>query len=85
MDRGGLKRVALGVGDLFCRTSVGLDQTGWSTALPFDLGFKSRGLSSIICPLGRTRHRWKDNIRINLREIWWESVDWIHLAQGRGQ
>jgi hypothetical protein len=27
----------------------------------------------------------KDNIRIDLREIRWEGVDWIHLAQDRGQ
>jgi hypothetical protein len=23
---------------------------------------------------------WKDNIRMDLREIRWEDVDWIHLA-----
>jgi hypothetical protein len=23
---------------------------------------------------------WEDNIRMDLREIGWESVDWIHLA-----
>jgi hypothetical protein len=36
-------------------------------------------------PLGRTRRRWEDNIRMNLREIVWEVVDWIHLAQDRDQ
>jgi hypothetical protein len=36
-------------------------------------------------PLGRCRHRWEDNIRMDLREIGWEVVDWIHLAQGRDQ
>jgi hypothetical protein len=36
-------------------------------------------------PLGRPRRTWKDNIKIDLTEIWWGSVDWIHLAQGRGQ
>jgi hypothetical protein len=36
-------------------------------------------------PLGRPRHRWEDNIRMNLREIGWEGVDWIHLAQDRDQ
>jgi len=25
--------------------------------------------------LGRLRRRWEDNIRKNLREIWWEGVD----------
>jgi hypothetical protein len=31
--------------------------------------------------LGRPRRRWKENIRIDLREIGWEVVDRIHLAQ----
>jgi hypothetical protein len=31
------------------------------------------------------RRRWEDNIRMNLREIGWEGVDWIHLAQDREQ
>jgi hypothetical protein len=30
-------------------------------------------------PLGRPRARWEDNIQIELREIEWESVDWIDL------
>jgi len=36
-------------------------------------------------PLGRHRCRWEDNIRINLREIGWEGVDWMHLAQDKDQ
>jgi hypothetical protein len=31
-------------------------------------------------PLGRPRNRWEDSIRMDLREIGWEGVDWIHLA-----
>jgi hypothetical protein len=31
-------------------------------------------------PLGRPRHRWKDNIRMDLREIGWQDMDWMHLA-----
>jgi hypothetical protein len=34
-------------------------------------------------PLGRLRHRWEDGIRTDLREIGWESVDWIQLAQDK--
>jgi hypothetical protein len=34
-------------------------------------------------PLGRPRRRWEDNIRIDLREVGWENVDWIHLAEER--
>jgi hypothetical protein len=36
-------------------------------------------------PLVRPRRRWEDNIRMNLREIGWEVVDWMHLAQDRDQ
>jgi hypothetical protein len=27
-------------------------------------------------PRGRPRHRWEGNIRMDLREISWEEVDW---------
>jgi hypothetical protein len=30
-----------------------------------------------------TTYRGEDNIRIDLREIGWEGVDWIHLSQDR--
>jgi hypothetical protein len=30
------------------------------------------------------RRRWEDNIRMDLREVGWEVVDWIHLAQDKG-
>jgi hypothetical protein len=36
-------------------------------------------------PLGRPRRRWKDGIRMDVREIGWGSVDWIQLAQDRGR
>jgi len=29
--------------------------------------------------------RWEDNIRMDLREVGWEVVDWIDLAQGWDQ
>jgi hypothetical protein len=34
-------------------------------------------------PLGRPRRRWMHNIKMNLREIGWNGVDWIDLAQDR--
>jgi hypothetical protein len=34
-------------------------------------------------PLGRPRHRWVDNIKMDLLEIGWSGVDWIGLAQDR--
>jgi hypothetical protein len=36
-------------------------------------------------PLGILRCREKDNIRTDIREIGWEVVDWMHLAQDRDQ
>jgi hypothetical protein len=35
--------------------------------------------------LGRPRHRWEDNIKLNLREIGINGANWIHLAQDRVQ
>jgi hypothetical protein len=34
-------------------------------------------------PFGRSSRRWEDNIRMDLREIGWAVVDWIHLAPDR--
>jgi hypothetical protein len=31
--------------------------------------------------LGRPIHRWEDNIELDLGEIRWRNMDWIHLAQ----
>jgi hypothetical protein len=35
--------------------------------------------------LSRSRRKWADNIKIDLREIGWDGVDWIELAQDRDQ
>jgi hypothetical protein len=35
--------------------------------------------------LGRPRRRWVDNIKIDLRGIGWDGIDWIDLAQDRDQ
>jgi hypothetical protein len=36
-------------------------------------------------PLGRSRRRWVDNIKMDFREIEWDGMDWIDLAQNRDQ
>jgi hypothetical protein len=36
-------------------------------------------------PLGRSRHRWVDNIKTDLREIGWDVMDWINVALDRDQ
>jgi hypothetical protein len=35
--------------------------------------------------LGRPRRRWVHNIRIDLRDIVWDGMNWIILAQDRVQ
>jgi hypothetical protein len=34
-------------------------------------------------PPGRPKRRWEDNIRMDLGEIGWEGVVWIHLTRNR--
>ncbi|PNF27019.1 hypothetical protein B7P43_G11925, partial [Cryptotermes secundus] len=36
-------------------------------------------------PLGRPRRRWMDNIKMDLREIEWNGMGWIDLAEDRDQ
>jgi hypothetical protein len=36
-------------------------------------------------PLGRSRRRWKDNIKMDLREIGWGSMNRIDLVEDRDQ
>jgi hypothetical protein len=35
--------------------------------------------------LGKPRRRWVDNIKMDLRQIGWDGMDWINLAQDRDQ
>jgi hypothetical protein len=34
-------------------------------------------------PLERPRHRWEDGIKVDLGEIGWGGVEWIHLTQDK--
>jgi hypothetical protein len=43
------------------------------------------GKSEVKRPVGRPRRRWDDNIKMNLRGIGRDCMDWIHLAQDRDQ
>jgi hypothetical protein len=36
-------------------------------------------------PLGRPRRRWLDNNKLDLRDIGWDGMEWIDLAQDRDQ
>jgi hypothetical protein len=43
------------------------------------------GMSEGKRPLGRSRRRWVDNIKMDLRGIGWDCMDWLDLAQNRDQ
>jgi hypothetical protein len=36
-------------------------------------------------PLGKPRHRWEDNIRMDRRAIRWRGVEWMYVIQDRDQ
>jgi hypothetical protein len=36
-------------------------------------------------PFGRSNQRWKNCSKIEVEEVEWKVVDWIHLAQDRDQ
>jgi hypothetical protein len=36
-------------------------------------------------PLRKLRYTWEEGIKIDLREVGWEGVEWIHLTQDRDQ
>jgi hypothetical protein len=51
---------------------------------------KGRGVYSVLVgkpegkiPLGRPRHRWEDNIKLDLKEIGIDGTNWIRLARDR--
>jgi hypothetical protein len=46
-----------------------------------DIGGKARRKGTI----GKPRRRWVDNIKMDLREIECDGVDWIDMAQHRDQ
>jgi hypothetical protein len=66
---------------------VGVQEVRWTRvalnqqAIFFLLWWKPEGRQ----PLGRPRRKWEDNIKIDLREIGFGDVDWIHLAQDRNR
>jgi len=38
-------------------------------------------------PLGRLRHRWEDNIKMDLQEVWcgvWTRSRWLRIGTGGG-
>jgi hypothetical protein len=60
----------------------------------FDIVIETRvpSLDTLVKPFaaaslkfGNILRRWVDNIKMDLKEIGWDGVDWIELAQGRNQ
>jgi hypothetical protein len=36
-------------------------------------------------PLGRTRQRWENNIKMYMKRMRWKFADWLQLAQNMGK
>ena len=53
---------------------------------PFWVGTESKSEPSPrdlqLCPLGRLKDKWEDNIKTDLH-VGWGSIDWIGVAQDR--
>jgi hypothetical protein len=43
------------------------------------------GKPEVLRPLGRPRRKWVKNIKMDLRDIEWDGMDWIDLAEDRDQ
>jgi hypothetical protein len=58
---------------------------GWVGHVPY-IG-EMRNVHKILVrkPEKKRPCRWNDNMKMYLREIGWEGVDWIHLAQDTDQ
>jgi hypothetical protein len=42
-------------------------------------------LNDLRIPLGRPRRKWKNNIKMDIKETVKENANWIHLVQDRYQ
>jgi hypothetical protein len=69
------------------RTSTGIHSDIYQNIVPFVrnayrvLVGKHEGNKQ----LGRPRRRWEDTIKMDLREMGWGGMDWIHLADDGDQ
>jgi hypothetical protein len=52
------------------------DQQQFTISLPYPEGKKQ---------LGRPSHMWEENIKMDFREVGWDGMDYIYLAQVRDQ
>ena len=53
------------------------------TSLPFSIilrAYVSAGKSDGKRSHGRPRRKWENNIKMDLQEVGWMSINWIHLA-----
>jgi hypothetical protein len=75
--------------DILCKMGdeIKEDEIGWPGST-----YEMRSAQKILVtkpegkgPFGRHRRRWEDFIKMDLRDIGLEGVEWIHLAQNRDQ
>jgi hypothetical protein len=59
------------------------EEMGWACSMDGDMILVGKPEGKRL--LGRRRRRWMDNIKIDLREIGWDGMDWIDMTQDRDQ
>jgi hypothetical protein len=71
---------------------VVLQLGGWAWGRTYGTHGGGRGVYRVLVgrpegkrPLGRPRHRWENNTKMDLREIGINGANWIRLAQDRVQ
>jgi hypothetical protein len=64
------------------QTSIKIYLSIFGSTAPMGL---DRFFRFLIYTLRRPRCRWVDNIKMDLREIGWDGLDWIDLPQDRDQ
>jgi hypothetical protein len=73
---------------VIAHTVIAMNEMGGACSACGDRRGKYRGLVGKLDgkrPLGRSRRRWEDNIKMDFRELGCEGMDWIDVAQVRGR
>jgi hypothetical protein len=81
-DEGQFKQMS---GKIFCQDSDRNRKQTYLVSLRHELFQNLYDFIPFVKLLGRPRHRWEDNIKMDLREIGIDGANWIQLAQGRVQ
>jgi hypothetical protein len=58
-------------------------ELGWTGHVAHKVEMRNVYKGSVGNSEGKTTWKWEDNIKMDFKEVGWEGVDWIDLAQDR--